>query len=628
MRSAEFFAFFFLFGSGCSDGQDTASSAKRHDQVLAPDAGAARTVTAQDAGVEGAATTSAAMGGGGGAPNKPGAAAAGGAGVAAYDAGVAGTDAGDNQHSSPLLIAGTTTPLAVIAGYYGPDYSSQDFYSGDLGLPVAERETLHVLFGDSWVSTLVRTIDPDANVDADDAIATLSLRDFPDAAAVETWLAQHPASIEPRTKQRFGSPPPLTLALNASGKATPLRQVRDGQALTSGMGSTPSAGWSNNAADPAASALFGVFFRNANLECSEGACPGSLTCDTGLGLCSDARFSNISLPCVIGSTRMNCGECRAAAGGGMCLDTQSSVYDAAVARGRTAAVAVTHEVGNQVHDMPTRFATQPWITQRFRNVTARAVAKYEPASQAHDYSTPKGNERGQAGVFLWGRPDFGGLHKQQRDAQLYLAWAPMPEYAEDGHFRWEPRFFSGLDADGAPQLVTDEAAAQPLDLDLAQPGEQPEELIDAVGQMSVVYLPKLNRWLMLYGGNLQTTYAGLIYADETSLIDQSTLGPIYMRSAEQPWGPWTSPVPFAEAGDPQALTGLYAPDGGILRSTACTSPQCIMSEIILSENGWLYAPNIVEPWLAESDSGIDILWHVSTWNPYQVVLLKTQLLAM
>jgi len=117
----------------------------------------------------------------------------------------------------------------------------------------------------------------------------------------------------------------------------------------------------------------------------------------------------------------------------------------------------------------------------------------------------------------------------------------------------------------------------------------------------------------------------LIYADEASLIDKSTLGPIYMRTSEHPWGPWTSPVPFVEAGDPDALTGLYAPDGGILHSTRCTSDPCVVSEVILNENGWLYAPNIVEPWVRESDNGVDIFWHVSTWNPYQVVLLKTQL---
>ena len=50
--------------------------------------------------------------------------------------------------------------------------------------------------------------------------------------------------------------------------------------------------------------------------------------------------------------------------------------------------------------------------------------------------------------------------------------------------------------------------------------------------------------------------------------------------------------------------------------------------------GRLYAPNIVDEWtadvtnpaaLARGEHSAEMYWNVSTWNPYQVVLVKTQL---
>ena len=130
---------------------------------------------------------------------------------------------------------------------------------------------------------------------------------------------------------------------------------------------------------------------------------------------------------------------------------------------------------------------------------------------------------------------------------------------------------------------------------------------------------------MLYGGNLQTVFAGLVFGDDAALIDTSTLGPVYVRYASHPWGPWTAPEPFAQPGDPDQLTGMYQ-RGGILRSTRCLVPGCVGSEItLLGENGWWYAPHIIEPWIQAHDGATDVYWHVSVWNPYQVILMKSSL---
>jgi hypothetical protein len=69
---------------------------------------------------------------------------------------------------------------------------------------------------------------------------------------------------------------------------------------------------------------------------------------------------------------------------------------------------------------------------------------------------------------------------------------------------------------------------------------------------------------------------------------------------------------------------------------------CLFGEVIRSVQdtlsgdpiGRLYAPNIIEEWTedvsddatrARGERTADLYWNVSTWNPYQVVLVKTRL---
>jgi hypothetical protein len=40
----------------------------------------------------------------------------------------------------------------------------------------------------------------------------------------------------------------------------------------------------------------------------------------------------------------------------------------------------------------------------------------------------------------------------------------------------------------------------------------------------------------------------------------------------------------------------------------------------------LYAAAIIEPWTETREAGaVDLYWAVSTWDPYQVVLMKSRL---
>jgi hypothetical protein len=77
---------------------------------------------------------------------------------------------------------------------------------------------------------------------------------------------------------------------------------------------------------------------------------------------------------------------------------------------------------------------------------------------------------------------------------------------------------------------------------------------------------------------------------------------------------------------------------------ATVAKTCVVGEIArqfqeaLSGNpiGRMYAPNIIDEWTQEvtddatrarGERSVELYWNVSTWNPYQVALFKTQLTA-
>ena len=85
---------------------------------------------------------------------------------------------------------------------------------------------------------------------------------------------------------------------------------------------------------------------------------------------------------------------------------------------------------------------------------------------------------------------------------LYFAYADMPVAPE---FRWSLNYFTGVDDAGIPQFSERESEASALDLDAAAPGVQPDEAVDIVQHMSVAWIEPLNKWVMFYGGGIDTT---------------------------------------------------------------------------------------------------------------------------
>jgi hypothetical protein len=509
-------------------------------------------------------------------------------------------------------VVGETQILATLAGRFATPSPGQEnirFYGTDLGWSFEHQGQLWILFGDTYPDWLGGSLEPTA----DDALAKISLADFPNGDAVDRFIAAHPApSGQPGWR---AAAPPLDVTRNRSGHAAPVRVTYDGAVLNTGIGFTPIAGFSNARSDDSGAA-FQLFYRNVPVQCDAAhSCQDGLECDTGVGQCRNSY--PLATLCVVGVSACDC----VPYANGLCQDRSSSVYDANAERGRMQSVVIEQAVGNTLHEDDTRVASQPWTTNRFANATVRAV------NSLTDYTAADGVGSEDKGVFIWGRPGFGGIGGQDRDAQLYLAWVPMPSYDATGHFAWQPRYFAGLDDAGQPEFAAREVDAQPLDLDAATSGDQPHEPLDIVNQMAISWVPALQRWVMLYAGDLDGDFLPPLFGSDVALAQHDAYGAVQLRTAEHPWGPWTTPerVLLASDGTPGPV-GQYAP-GGILHHPDCNQRDCIPGDGIVTQNdrGFYYGVNIVDTWTSERASSVDLYWFVSTWNPYQVMLVKTAL---
>ena len=88
--------------------------------------------------------------------------------------------------------------------------------------------------------------------------------------------------------------------------------------------------------------------------------------------------------------------------------------------------------------------------------------------------------------------------------------------------------------------------------------------------------------------------------------------------------------PFLAGGDPthSPVEGLYA-RGGILYHPGCNQVGCAMRtdtpQVTAADYGFLYAANIIQPWIKPVGKSVDVIWNVSTWDPYRVVLMRTRI---
>lgn len=172
-----------------------------------------------------------------------------------------------------------------------------------------------------------------------------------------------------------------------------------------------------------------------------------------------------------------------------------------------------------------------------------------------------------------------------RESHVYLAFQP-----ESGIENPETiRYFAGLDEKEQPLWDTDEKNALPV-FPMSEP---------SVGELSVSYNPFIKRWILMYNcGNPRG---------------------INVRTAENPWGPWSNPQVIFHPWDDNGYCHFM--------HTSWTHDKCDAVHDTNRENVWggEYGPYQFEHFATGDDTSTTIYFTLSTWNPYTVVLMKAGL---
>jgi hypothetical protein len=217
-------------------------------------------------------------------------------------------------------------------------------------------------------------------------------------------------------------------------------------------------------------------------------------------------------------------------------------------------------------------------------------------------------------VYMFGVGDY-------RHSNVYLAKVPTATFESGIGTQYLTAVNSGVPVWSPPDAagVSYETDAQPVVIDDAPS--------PSVGNVSVAYEEKLKLWLLTYD------------ADGSS--PPATRG-VFLRSAASPWGPWSDPIPIYNACDNGGfgVAGKggfihYARSkGGVVCNLAAVSPSGPGGPTIAEELGQhdpettvgaTFAPLMIERFLSVNNDVLSVYYTMSTWNPYTVVEMRTDL---
>ena len=149
-------------------------------------------------------------------------------------------------------------------------------------------------------------------------------------------------------------------------------------------------------------------------------------------------------------------------------------------------------------------------------------------------------------------------------------------------------YFTGPDPAGQPRWSAKEADAVPLFRH------------DVVGEFSVAYLEPVKRFVMLYNADKPR---GII-----------------LRSAQSPWGPWSEGTvifePWRDHGYGQFMH---------ISAKAKQKQDAFSDPKREDEWGGEYGPYVMSRYTSGSTEACRIYYTMSTWNPYQVVVMRSEL---
>jgi hypothetical protein len=177
-------------------------------------------------------------------------------------------------------------------------------------------------------------------------------------------------------------------------------------------------------------------------------------------------------------------------------------------------------------------------------------------------------------VLIWGSGAY-------RQSDVYLAYVPSAQITNSSAIR----YLTGT-AGTEPLWSNNETDA----VSLVNPSEP------VVGELSVAYCQPLAQWIMLYNAP----------------------GEIHMRSATRPWGPWSSQFTTIFQGDRDRANGRYihVPNGDVFADSPLVDP---------SNGGGPYGPYLIPRFFHGDQNRVSIVYTMSTWNPYQALLMQSDI---
>jgi hypothetical protein len=166
-------------------------------------------------------------------------------------------------------------------------------------------------------------------------------------------------------------------------------------------------------------------------------------------------------------------------------------------------------------------------------------------------------------VLMWGSGKYRASH-------CYLSCIAASDIEKSG----KTKYFAGVTKESKPLWSDKEADAKPV-------VEHP-----VIGELSVVWCRELRLWLMTYNSRRPRG--------------------ITLRYSRNPWGPWSEGIV------------IFHPwkDGGY-RKFIRAGP--------LFQWGGAYGPYMIEKFLKVENNKLTLYYLMSTWRPYVVVLMKSQL---
>jgi len=200
---------------------------------------------------------------------------------------------------------------------------------------------------------------------------------------------------------------------------------------------------------------------------------------------------------------------------------------------------------------------------------------YLSAALVDNSQVPGAGEKAGQGLLIFGSGKY-------RASSPYLAYVPLDAVEQ------KPRvtYFKSLEsASGKPAWGTQDEAKPLFDH-------------PCVGELSVTWNNNLHQWLMLYNCNNPNG--------------------IVARVASQPWGPWSAPSVLFDA----------ASDAGscyFIRGNADCGPATDPFSPANGGPGGVYAPYVITRFNRGGPRTATIYYTMSTWNPYQVVLMRSTL---